>query len=122
MKAAHPVFGVPGANDFPLLEFVDVDRLDAHLAILRGKSYQGATLRARDLRADDHFIAFLQYVLDLDVEVGERRGELRENLPGARRSGRLIRSGRDVNPICAQDPVEEGGILLAERVVPERDV
>src|SRR5947207_1278993 len=99
MKAAHPVFGVPGANDFPVLEFVDVDSLDAHLATLRGKSHQGATLRARDLRADDHFIAFLQYVLDLDVEVGERRGELRENLPGARRSGRLIRSGRDVDPI-----------------------
>src|SRR5436309_2926971 len=114
MKAAHPVFGVPGTNDLPALEFVDVDSLDAHLAILRGKSHQGATLRARDLRADDHLIAFLQYVLDLDVEVGKRRGELRESLPGARRSGRLIRSGRDVDPIFAEDLVEEGGILLAE--------
>jgi len=69
-------------NDFPVLEFVDVDSLDAHLAILRGESHQGATLRARDLRTDDHFIFFLQYVLDLDVEVGKRHGELRENLPG----------------------------------------
>src|SRR6266478_7416414 len=86
MKAAHPVLGVPGLNDFPVLEFVDVDSLDAHLAILRGKSHEGAALRARDLRADDYLIAFLQHVLGLDIEVGERRGELQENLPSARRS------------------------------------
>src|SRR5439155_17311251 len=78
--------------------------------------------RARDLRADNHLIAFLQHVLDLDVEIGERRGQLRENLPGAGRSGRLIWSRRDVDPIFAQDPIEESGIPLAECVVPEQDV
>src|SRR5947207_162252 len=122
VKAAHPILGVPCPNYFPVLEFVNVDRLDTHRPILRGKSHQTSTLRARDLRADNHLIAFLQHVLDLDAEIGERRGQLRENLPGAGRSGRLIWSRRDVDPIFAQDPIEESGIPLAECVVPEQDV
>lgn len=27
-KAGHPVLGVPGSNDLPVLDFVDVDRLN----------------------------------------------------------------------------------------------
>src|SRR5438270_8983649 len=121
-KAAHPILGVPCPNYFPIFEFVNVDRLDTHPAIFRGELHQVATLRARDLGTDDHLIAFLQHVFDLDVEVGKRRRELRENLPGARWSGRLIWSGRNVDPIFAQDPVQERGIPLAKCVVPEPDV
>ena len=59
VKAAHPILGVPGSNYFPVLEFVNVDRLDTHLPILRAKPHQASTLRARDLRTDDHLAAFL---------------------------------------------------------------
>src|SRR5436305_5389648 len=122
MKTAHPILGVPRPNYFPVLEFVNVNRLDTHLPILRGKPHQASTLRAGDFRADDDLVAFLQHLLDLDVEVGECRGQFQENLFSARWSERLIWSGRDVDPIFAQDVIEESGIPFAERVVPEQDV
>src|SRR5437773_9582591 len=39
LKAAYPILGVPRSNYFPVLKFVNVDRLETHLSILRGKGH-----------------------------------------------------------------------------------
>ena len=48
METGHPVFHVPGANNFSLLEFMDVDGHDGHLPIARPTAHEAAFLHGID--------------------------------------------------------------------------
>src|SRR3954469_21608992 len=93
MEARHPVFRVPGAHDLAVLQFVDVDRLDAHPAMLRCESHERISLRTRDLGADHYLVAGLQHLVDPDGQVRECGRELDEDLLRSLRSRRLCGRG-----------------------------
>src|SRR6266705_797916 len=63
-KAAHPILGVPGSNNFPVFEFVDIDNLDVHLPVLRRKTHEWLFLSTGHSGTDDHLGPVLENVLD----------------------------------------------------------
>jgi hypothetical protein len=63
-KAAHPILCVPGANNFPIFKFVDIDNLNVHLSVLRRKTHEWLFLSAGHSRTDDHLTPVLEDVLD----------------------------------------------------------
>src|SRR5437588_5154533 len=122
MEARHPVFRVPCAHDLAVSELVDVDRLDAHPALLWCESHESISLRTRDLGADDYLVTGLQHLVDPDRQVRECRSELEEDLLRSLRSRRLCGSGWNVDPTFTQDPLEEGWVSPIECLVPERHI
>ncbi len=120
-ETGHPVLRMPGSNDLPVFDFVNIDNLDAHGPVLRRKSHERFSLRACHCGADDHLVSALEDVLYPEVQVGKGRCQLGEKRFCASWTGRLTGRRRNVDPVLAQDSVEKRWVLPGEGLVPEHD-
>src|SRR3982074_62089 len=83
VQPRHPVFGVPGAEDLPVLELMDVDGLDTQAAALCTNAHELRPLCAADGGSHHHLVAVLDDVFDCDPQIREGRGEHGEGALGA---------------------------------------
>ncbi|MFM0320302.1 hypothetical protein PQR36_35880 [Paraburkholderia nemoris] len=69
-QTCHPILGVPCANYLAVFDFVDVDGLYFHRSSGGWQPCKNLALCAGYGRPDHDFVALLDDVLDLDVEIG----------------------------------------------------
>jgi len=122
VQPRHPVFGVPGAEDLPVLELMDVDGLDTQAAALCTNAHELRPLCAADGGSHHHLVAVLDDVFDDDPQIREGRSQLGEGALGASGSRGNAGRRRDVDPFGRQDLVEQCRVFLVEGFVPEYDV
>src|SRR5882757_7668060 len=70
VQPRHPVFGVPGAEDLPVLELMDVDGLDTQAAALCTNAHELRPLCAADGGSHHHLVAVLDDVLLRSADPG----------------------------------------------------
>src|SRR5438046_2537332 len=106
-ETAHPILVVPGSDDLPIFELVDIDNLNVHLPVLWRKTHELPFLSASHTRADDYFVTILENVLDGQLQIRKRRGELREQRFHTFWTGPLTGRSRNINPVLVQNFVDE---------------
>src|SRR5947209_13510877 len=122
VEGGQPILAVPRAHDLSIFEFMDVDGLNGHPAVLRWEAHELRALRSGQLRPDHDFVSVLKYLRGNDREIRKRPGQIVENEFDALSAGRLARGGRNIYPVFAYNLLGEGRLSLVEDVVPNSDV
>src|SRR5947209_18903565 len=99
VESGQPILAVPRAHDLSSFEFMDVDGLNGHPAVLRGEAHECRVLRSGQLRPDHDLVSVLKNLRWGNREIRKRPGQIVENEFDALPAGRLARDRRNINPV-----------------------
>lgn len=85
--AGHPILRVPGADNFPVFELMDVDHLKYSFSCSSTEAHESLLLRAGHFGTDDDLVSVLENVLNGKVQIGKSCFEPREEKLHTFRSG-----------------------------------
>ena len=97
-KTGHPILCVPGANNFAVFEFVDIDNLNVHFPVLGRKTHKRFLLSASHSGANHDLAPVLENVLDRKFQIRKRACQLREKRFCTFRPSGGTGLARNINP------------------------
>src|SRR5712691_7579783 len=121
-KTAHPILRVPGSHNFPVFAFMNINDLNGHGPVFCRQTQESFSLCACHFGADDDLVSVLEHILDRQMQIRKRCGKPGEQGFHSCWSGGLVGSGRNINPVLAQDAVEERRVFRVEGLIPQGDV